>query len=619
MSLRVATKVKEWILTQLIIGLNISHNPSAVLVSSQGIICAFEEEKLLQQKGYLGFPTKSLKKCLDKIEGNSSSIDVAIGFTNGFELGGTHRYLLRASKTSRVSRIKYLIFDLFRFFLPVSYDLDASLKAHVTQIIKLECPFQVRVHFVDHHLSHALSAVSMVDWDDCLVLTQDGKGDGLSGTFGISLGAGHYERVGEQSQLTSLGQLYSAVTTLLGFKPNRHEGKITGLAAFGDPKEVLRELESELIEEDKLIPLGGVEKLTDLEIYKELRRKRKVFGLTHRWLRSESNATRGYLLHSFLLKGMLENIQRRNPKPEDMAAGVQAFCEKYLNRQIQKYVEKYPKNKRICLAGGLFANVKINQKIRESFGFQDIFVQPAMDDAGTALGAACVLLKQNQEHHELCFSNGLLEKVVYLGEEYANTKDYVSLDYSLTEISDDEEMNETLAKMLTKGSIIGIFQGRSEWGPRALGNRSILATATDKSMTDKLNSKLNRSDFMPFAPMVLAEDAPKIFENMDPYPLAAKFMTITTSVRPEYRDKFPAITHVDGTARPQIIELNEAPFVAGILKAYQKLVGEGILMNTSFNLHETPIVSKPMDALSVLKNNAIDYLVIKNCIISLKD
>jgi carbamoyltransferase len=599
-----------------LIGLNLSHNPSAVLINDEKILCAFEEEKLLQKKGYVGFPSLALKECMKRSGRDSESVKVAVGFADTFEIGSSHRYLLRASKLGRIRRLGYLVHDFLRIIFPVNFSLADSLKSHITEIIAQETGKRVDVFFVDHHLCHALSAAAMVDWENVLVVTQDGKGDGLSGSFGLKLGDGRYVKLGTQSHLESLGQLYAATTEVLGFRSNRHEGKITGLAAFGNSKEVFQALEAKLEVDGEYRPFPFVESLSDFEVFRMLSKKRRDFGMSIRWLRTESNSTRRYVLQYFLLKDLLQAIHSVHNKREDMAAGVQAFCEKHLIKKIGYYMADFPDVNKMCLAGGLFSNVKINQKLRTHFKLKNIFVQPAMDDAGTALGAAISLHKNPCK---LASPMGLISELAYLGGEHqALTK---PLPDNLTTVSypNDEDLIALLAEMLSEGLIVGIFRGRSEWGPRALGNRSILAAATTNSITSELNRRLRRSDFMPFAPIVLEEDVPAIFEDMNPFPLAAKFMTITASVKDHYQSKFPAITHIDGTARPQIVDPTENVFLGRLLREYKNIVGEGILLNTSFNLHENPIVAHPIDAIHAMEENAVDVLVINQELIRLKN
>jgi carbamoyltransferase len=262
----------------------------------------------------------------------------------------------------------------------------------------------------------------------------------------------------------------------------------------------------------------------------------------------------------------------------------------------------------VALAGGLYANVKINQKIFELANVKDVFVQPAMHDAGTALGSAV-------------FHNGFkssliadLDKLVHLGPDYfLDDLDYKK-DLSLVVRSNFSIKD--IARLIESDNIIGIFNGRLEFGPRALGNRSILATAKNKSITGTLNRRLNRNDFMPFAPLIIEDDAEEILINYSLNKVAANFMTCTFQVKVEYQKQLEAIVHVDGSVRPQIVRKNAQPMIYELLQEIKLITGLGVCINTSFNLHEYPIANSPKDALNILKVGAIDYLILGDSLLS---
>lgn len=269
--------------------------------------------------------------------------------------------------------------------------------------------------------------------------------------------------------------------------------------------------------------------------------------------------------------------------------------------------------------GGVFANVKLNQEIFELFDFEDIHIQPAMDDAGTALGSA-VLYHQLIEP-DTPITNKEFNEIVYLGtnHDFDPLLSLLVKKAGLQKVT-SKKIEGKIAQLIYEGAIIGVFQGNLEWGPRALGNRSILAGAHIQNMSQILNDRLSRSDFMPFAPMVLAEDLSKfisfrgksqsLLKNIS----ALKFMTITGNVNTEYRDLFNEVVHIDATARPQSVSSRSNLFIYKILVEIQNLIGLGVIINTSFNLHETPIIESPQAAIDLLKERKIDYLYIDHAL-----
>jgi carbamoyltransferase len=599
----------------LVLGLNLSHNPSATLSNQNGVICAYEEEKLRQEKGFIGFPEKALDLCLSHCRGTNSTLYVAIGFKDLNELCTSHRFLLKFSPRKRGARFHFLFFDLLKLIFPNSFELSKSLTQHFNHMLSQYMPNECEIWHFDHHDSHASSASSLVDWQNFFLLTLDGKGDGCSGSLRIyKEGMSVYEE--RYSSLNSLGLLYSSCTASLGFRPNRHEGKITGLAAFGESSSSMHLLENELTRNGKYFTEKFVENLSDRDVYNILYKSRKFYGLNRRWIRTESNSQLKFQYIGSKLKLLLDGLLKKGISKENVARAIQDFCENQVTSLLSDAKMKYPEIDKICLAGGFFANVKANQRIFE-LGFRDIFVTPAMDDAGTAIGASALMLKQLGL---MKWKYNSKSNRVYWGRDFENKEieDLCNrLDFSV-KYSDVPEFE--VANLLSEGKIIGVFSGRGEWGPRALGNRSIFCQATDIGITEELNNRLGRNDFMPFAPIVLDVDFEEAFPDfLNSTPLAANYMTITSRVSERVALKFPAIVHIDGTARPQLVDPAELIFAGKILKEYKKLTGYGILLNTSFNLHESPIIEKPLDALKVLEKRAVDVVVFDNLLVKCKE
>lgn len=437
--------------------------------------------------------------------------------------------------------------------------------------------------FVGHHDAHAASAYYTSGFGGkTLVLVID------AGNFFDPWCVSFYEgRDGllcclHQSPDSRIADGYALVTAALGFRPLHHEGKITGLAAFGRYNPALLE---------QLVPL-----LADPEL---------VYQITH-WENVGSREQPPRLVvnrHIERLSSLLDEFSR-----EDIAFAVQALTEQKTLALLKNYAGQYDS---ICLAGGLFANVALNYKIKQ-LGFDQIFIHPAMGDDGLALGAA-LWAKAEAEA-------GLLPvrlPNVYFGPRYGST-DLPALfnEYGLV-FEEHAQIEPVIARLLHAGKIVARFAGRLEYGPRALGNRSILYRADDASVNYWLNDKLNRTEFMPFAPAVCDYQAGELFKNLAGCEYAASFMTITLDCTETMKQRAPGAVHVDGTARPQIVSRGFNPSFYDILDHYYRLThGQSILINTSFNMHGEPIVLTPRDAIASFLRSGLDVLAIENFIVT---
>ena len=368
---------------------------------------------------------------------------------------------------------------------------------------------------------------------------------------------------------------YAYVTQLLGFKPLRHEGKITGLAAFGKSEQT--------------------KKIFETSIYYD----KNKFSFVNKG---------GYhLMAMTFLKKELNGFSK-----EDIASGIQEHTEKIVCEYISDMVEKICPNKpmNVFLAGGLFANVKVNQQILALKSVKDIYIFPNMGDGGLSMGAALAVGFEK---------NILKEKItlesVYVGRKFNDSDILAELSKHDLNFRKSENISLVVAKLLSENNVVARFNEAMEYGPRALGNRSIIYSAKDKSVNTWLNQWLKRTEFMPFAPFVRDIDFKEYFEitneNITPF----KFMTITCDVTEKCKTEAPAITHIDGTARPQIIFRETNPTYYDILTEYKKLTGVGVLVNTSFNMHEEPIINTPKEAIETFKLGGLDVLAIGNYIV----
>ena len=540
---------------------------------------ALNEERVTRVKIDGGFPTKSLKIFYKKYENELNSIDMIVfgGIFTPTPMSRFFDWIIKFDKNMNNSKfdfiyeyIIYLITYKFRLLSSVRNSkkksklmiwlLKKTLRAKLDKRISNKPIF-----LVDHHECHIASAFFCSGFDKALVASFDGFGDGSSAKIFI----GEKNRLKEIKRIAALksfGLYYSLITQALGFTPEKHEGKITGLAAYGNHKNVREEYPIKVkIRNDKVKiennSFGG---------YKELRRIKKSF-----------------------LKY----------KKEDIAAWVQYNTEQSVCKIVKHYMKKNNQSN-LCLAGGLLANVKINQKLHELDEVKEIYIYPAMSDSGISHGAILTMNKQID-----------ILNNIYFGPEYSSFEIEMELKKQNIKYICYKNIEKEIAKKLSEGKIVARFNGRMEYGPRALGNRSILVQATDVSINDKLNKKLKRTEFMPFAPTILDKKASKCLRNLAGAKLTSKFMNISFEVTDYMKQNCPASVHIDGTARPQIIFKRDNKSYYKILEEYFRITGLPAILNTSFNVHEEPIVMTPKDALKGFKKANLDYLAIDNFMI----
>ena len=437
-----------------------------------------------------------------------------------------------------------------------------------------------KVYF-DHQFCHAASAWYLAGGGDAVCFCYDGgmaNSPWFGGIYTARPGSGIEScDLFASSHYAKITRLYSAVTALAGFSPNKHEGKITGLAAYGQPTERCREALMYLFEERnaKMERLMG-----SVGLYSE---DQPPLFYVNDAVREEINAELG-------------DIPR-----EEMAATVQAIAEEHVLTILNRAVAAGAQAPLLCLAGGLFANVKINQRSREA-GFPKVFVAPPMTDDGTALGAALALAARG---------SGFRSKPVrhmFWGPRFSENEIEQTLADRRVRYGRVTDPASAVARELACGKTVAVFQGAMEFGPRALGNRSILAPAGDAAINQTLNAQLCRTEFMPFAPMTREEEAGAAFPGIAGAEHTAQFMTITSDCSASIRERCPAVVHIDGTARPQIVRAETHPFIHRVLTEYRKETGNDALINTSFNVHEEPIVCSPDDAIDGFLGAGIDFL-----------
>ncbi len=574
-----------------IIGLNLGHNSSLVLIKNENQIVRLEEEKLSQKKGYYGFPKLSFQYA-HKLLDCEDNVNVVIGHDNLREVFQTHRHLIKFCGSEGMAEYFWVVFDFYAFLNRSSRTYEKTIKRHFESNFRKKIKLPCRISYIDHHTAHAYSAVYDAGYSKCLVITEDGKGDHSSGKV-FKYENHKLVQIANRSFMESYGVVYSAATKALGYKALRHEGKITGLAAYGDSYSLSKSIHNEF---NSLInctfePIGNYHlRESSFKARLQLRLMRPIDQLY-------SN------LMNYWVNWFREKLATGVSK-EDIAASVQKFLEDRVLTDLSSLRVDF---NNLALAGGVFANVKLNQKIWETNGFTNIFVQPAMDDAGTALGAAASICEKLNESRKLKDS-------VYLGT-FQENQNLSMVHKNFTEINLGPNKYRSIANFIENGKIIGVYNSRTEWGPRALGNRSILASAFLPTISSELNKRLRRNDFMPFAPIVRESDADLIFEKFSKGLDAAKYMTITLRVKKIFESQIRSVIHLDGTARPQILHQDDNESIYKILNQIALQKGIGIVLNTSFNLHEYPILNDIQTALKNLESGAIDLLFINDKIL----
>jgi carbamoyltransferase len=417
----------------------------------------------------------------------------------------------------------------------------------------------------DHHVTHAANAFYGSGFEEALVVTFDGYGSGNCG--GVYVGdAKGIRPLQKFSFPNSLGVFYEHVTSALGFRPNRHEGKIVGLAAYGDPA-VLR---------DTL------------------------------WQRFECSA--GDIRIRASLNYLFTRCLAQHFAKRDVAAAYQRVLEE-VGVETVRYWLKKTGLKKIAMSGGVHANVKFNQRIREIDGVEEAFVYPNMGDGGCGTGAAMLVFG-----HDVMYTRRPLQNVYY-GPEYSDAEIQSALQRERLTYDRLDDVEDQIAQLLSENRIVGRFTGRMEYGPRALGNRSVLYPASDPEINQWLNHQLGRTEFMPFAPSVLASEANRMFHGLNGCEKTAEFMTITFDCTDEMQRMCPAAVHVDGTARPQLVSEETNSSYHMILRGYYERTGIPSFINTSFNMHEEPIICSPDDAVRAFLNGNLDYLAAGNFIV----
>lgn len=581
----------------MIVGLNLSHDSSAALLDTRGnVIFACTEERFTRKKHHLVFPRETLKHILTLTTPESIS-QVVIGSHSRFDFLDINfvNWLFRENEYHNFNGKNGYSYPPGilneRRSIGISSKHPISVGEYFKNRINGELKnlgIQSPIDFVNHHSGHAASAMVASNFTRGLAISLDGEGDGESGViWQFKKGHNHEYQVNVLQTFksnVSLGRFYSQVTDRYNFKSNSHEGKITGLAAYGAPSPAL----------DYLMKIIKIEKGKIIYPWPSNKFMKKFREVLYQVTKSRKTISS--------IRDAIEVAADKSVNYADLAFAAQRVLEDKVSQLVNFYTLQTGE-KNIALAGGLFANVKLNQKILELPQIKNIFIFPEMGDSGLSIGGVWQSLNSKKKLHlENTFSD------VYLGplaEPDAKLEKYLALDGNL------ETITQRIAKDLSDGLVIGVVQGRMEFGPRALLNRSILADPRESQLNRTLNKRLNRTEFMPFAPVCLEKNFERIFEvsNIEDW-RPFEFMTLTCGVREQWKNKIPAVVHVDGTARPQILRDKRNVIMEEVLLNFEALTGIPCLVNTSFNIHEEPIVMNEYEARMALEKGVIDCLLV---------
>ncbi len=562
------------------------HDAAATLLKDGKVVFAAEEERFTRLKHDSSFPVNAIKACLDESGISIDQIDAIAFYEKPF------------LKFERIIRQHLDFFP--RTFKTFQMALPSWLteKVRVRQVLRKKLGYRGDVFFINHHLSHAAAAFLPSPFEEAAILTVDGVGEWST----TSIGRGRCTTLELNKEIRfphSLGLLYSTLTAYLGFSVNNSEYKVMGLSAYGlmdrEKNAWYQKLRSVID-----IKADGSYKLDmDYFVYQFSDRmpSKKLCALLGGPIRIESDP--------------LDNRHR------DIAAAVQMLTEDVVLAML-RFAHQETGSDNVVLAGGVALNSVCNGKILVATGFKNIWIQPNAGDGGSSMGSALFVHNVILGHAR----NYVLENV-YLGPAYSSDeveKFLVRSGIKYSKFAASEDLVSKTASLIEADQIVGWFQGRMEWGPRALGARSILSNPCSSAMQSILNEKVkHREAFRPFAPAVCAEDAEEYFVCDSPVPVPTDFMLMVYPIREKYRSRLPAVTHIDGSGRLQTVRRDQNPRFYDLIKAVGKLTGIPMLVNTSFNIRGEPIVCTPEQAYRCMMGTGIDYLVLENFLIQRTD
>ena len=567
-----------------VLGITTEGDGGAVVAEDGRVLAAVNEERLCRLKLVVGFPRGAIREVLRLAQTTVDELDAVVVASeratfvdelepfDGWFQHSPHGFadFLRQSVASKFARYGNSLPILQSAYYALLTPSFWNRRRVIRRILRDEFRVRLPIKFIDHHFAHVASAYFTGGFRDALAVSIDGGGDGRSALV-CAVRNGRFEYLHEVSAYNSLGNYYAYVTHICGFKAQKHEGKITGLAAHGEPKYLPLLEEFITFEDGSFRNRGGV-----------------------------------------VFQGAIAELRRRLPAGwtrEDLSASIQRHCEDLARRFVQHWARRSGLHD-VAMAGGVFANVRVNQEVHALPEVDRVFIHPHMGDGGMSAGAALAASVP-----------GVIEKTMpttlesipdaYLGADLAEEEVASAMqEHGLQPEPDDGPIEQRIADLLADGYVVARANGRMEYGPRALGNRSILYQPTDPKVNEWLNERLFRTEFMPFAPAVLYEEREKCFKHVAGAEHAAEFMTITFNCTPWMCEHMKGVVHLDDTARPQLVRRDRNPSFYRIIEAFYQRTGLPGIINTSFNMHEEPIVCSAEDCVRAFLQGNLDYLAI---------
>ncbi len=551
----------------IVLGICDSQDAGAALFRDGRLVAAVNEERLNRKKLWGGFPALSIAEVLRLGDVRADQVEAVVLGTRITPnvlvriFRGVHQDLRKKSGQFGYLLNLFITYQTVARRLRLPEALEAAVARRVIARDLARVGIRAPLHSVDHHLAHAAAAWGTCPFERALVITVDGLGDGLGVTVSVGERGKGLTRVHEESGFSTLTLYYSRLTQALGFTPIKDEGKVNGLAAYTTETPALH--------------------------------------LAERLLQVQDGRFRSM---NHLLPASLDRppwSELKNYTREQVAASFQTHLETCMRAFVRHWLAKTG-TRHVAVAGGLFANVKLNQRLASLPEVDEVYVFPHMGDGGLAVGGTLAWLGGDPQPL----------RDVFLGPDYPDERLEAAARAAGLVPTRPADLADEVARILASGRIVGHFDGRMEYGPRALGNRTILAPAHDPKLLDELNGMLKRSPFMPFAPILHDDQYGAAIVDGHKAWHASQFMTISFDVTPAMRDACRGGVHVDDTVRPQRVDPAVNPRMAAILAAYHRRTGQPALINTRFNLHEEPIVCSPEDAVSSYLRAGLGALVL---------
>lgn len=562
------------------------HDSSAALLKDGKIVAAAEQERFSRKKHDIRFPHDAVKYCLESEKITIKDVDF-IGF-----------YEKPLLKFERIISQHLETFPLSLKTFLISMPSWINEKLRILKTLRKIFKYNKNVYFIDHHLAHAASTFLTSPYEKAAILTVDGVGEWATASYGY--GEGNKIDIMKELRFPhSVGLLYSTITAYLGFSVNNSEYKVMGLAPYGNMNRKTNPYYKKF------------KKLIDLK-------EDGSFRFDMSYFRFHYDNKMPSQKMCILLGGPIEKSDAKMTKRhQDIAAALQLTTEDILTRML-KHLYKETECKNLVISGGVALNSVFNGKILRNTPFENIWIMPNASDGGTSIGAATYVyntLLNNERNYIL--------RNAFLGPKFSTnyTKHFLDEnEINYTQFTSDEDLIKTTASLVFDNNVVGWFQKGMEWGPRALGARSILANPCDPEAKQLLNEKVkHREKFRPFAPVICEDDAVKYFDCDVPVPEPTDYMLMVYPVFEKWHKIIPSVTHVDGSGRLQTIRRSQNPLYFDVIKEFGNISGIPILINTSFNIRGEPIVCTPYDAYKCMMGTGIDFLIMDKYLIKRVD